>query len=141
MARSSHKKSPTVMKSARHATLPLREQEFQLLILASWPQCCIGGISLGYEVPIIAASGLGKQYLVPGWRLGWIVCQDNKCGSISNVKKGAQQLAQVIIGACHLAQFAIPAVLDPKYDHDCISTATWKAKLHCIIERQAGLLC
>jgi tyrosine aminotransferase len=70
--------------------------------------------SLGYEVPIITASGLGKQYLVPGWRLGWIVYQDNKYGAISNVKKVAQRLAQVILGACHLAQFAIPAVLDPK---------------------------
>ena len=97
--------------------------------------------SLGYEVPIITASGLGKQYLVPGWRLGWIVYQDNKYGAISNVKKGAQRLAQVILGACHLAQFAIPAVLDPKDDYDRISTATWKAKLHRIIERQAGLLC
>ena len=97
--------------------------------------------SLGYEVPIITASGLGKQYLVPGWRLGWIVYQDNKYGSISNVKKGAQRLAQVVLGACHLAQYAIPAVLDPKDDVDRISTATWKAQLHCTIEKQAGLLC
>lgn len=97
--------------------------------------------SLGYEVPIITASGLGKQYLVPGWRLGWIIYQDNKYGAISNVRKGAQRLAQVVLGACHLAQFAIPAVLDPKDDSNRLSTATWKAQLHCTIEKQAGLLC
>lgn len=28
------------------------------------------------QVPIIIASGLGKQYLVPGWRVGWLVFHD-----------------------------------------------------------------
>lgn len=32
--------------------------------------------NLGYEVPVITVSGLAKQYLVPGWRVGWIVFQD-----------------------------------------------------------------
>jgi tyrosine aminotransferase len=31
---------------------------------------------LGREVPVITASGLAKQFLVPGWRAGWIVFQD-----------------------------------------------------------------
>ena len=31
---------------------------------------------LGRQVPVIAASGLGKQYLVPGWRVGWVVFHD-----------------------------------------------------------------
>lgn len=32
--------------------------------------------NLGREVPVITASGLGKQFLVPGWRVGWVVFQD-----------------------------------------------------------------
>lgn len=28
------------------------------------------------RVPIITASGLAKQYLLPGWRVGWIVFHD-----------------------------------------------------------------
>ena len=31
---------------------------------------------LGLEVPVITASGLAKQFLLPGWRVGWIVFQD-----------------------------------------------------------------
>lgn len=31
---------------------------------------------LGRNVPVITASGLGKQYLLPGWRVGWICFQD-----------------------------------------------------------------
>lgn len=30
----------------------------------------------GNQVPVITASGLGKQFLVPGWRVGWVVFQD-----------------------------------------------------------------
>jgi tyrosine aminotransferase len=31
---------------------------------------------LGKFVPVITASGIGKQFLLPGWRVGWIVFQD-----------------------------------------------------------------
>jgi tyrosine aminotransferase len=31
---------------------------------------------MGREVPIITASGLAKQYLLPGWRVGWITFHD-----------------------------------------------------------------
>lgn len=31
---------------------------------------------VGRHVPVITASGLGKQYLLPGWRVGWIVFHD-----------------------------------------------------------------
>lgn len=31
---------------------------------------------LGREVPVISASGLAKQFLLPGWRVGWITFHD-----------------------------------------------------------------
>jgi aspartate/methionine/tyrosine aminotransferase len=79
--------------------------------------------------------------LVPGWRLGWVVFQDNRHGAIEEVKRGARRLAQVLLGACHLAQLAIPAVLDPDDESDRASTALWKDVLHSTMEKQAGLLC
>ncbi|KAL9186669.1 hypothetical protein ACHAXT_005907 [Thalassiosira profunda] len=96
---------------------------------------------MGYGVPIITASGLGKQYLVPGWRLGWIVFQDSRHGAIDEVKKGAQRLAQVVLGASHLAQRAIPAVLNPSDEADMALIAAWKNELYATIEKQATLLC
>lgn len=30
----------------------------------------------GSRVPVITASGIGKQFLLPGWRVGWIVFHD-----------------------------------------------------------------
>jgi len=31
---------------------------------------------MGNQVPVITASGLAKQFLLPGWRVGWIVFHD-----------------------------------------------------------------
>lgn len=31
---------------------------------------------LGRKVPVITASGLAKQFLLPGWRIGWITFHD-----------------------------------------------------------------
>jgi tyrosine aminotransferase len=31
---------------------------------------------LGRQVPVITASGLAKQFLLPGWRVGWICFND-----------------------------------------------------------------
>jgi tyrosine aminotransferase len=32
--------------------------------------------AMGSRVPVITSSGIGKQYGVPGWRVGWLVIQD-----------------------------------------------------------------
>jgi len=32
--------------------------------------------SLSKEVPILSCGGIAKQYLVPGWRVGWILIYD-----------------------------------------------------------------
>jgi aspartate/methionine/tyrosine aminotransferase len=47
------------------------------------PNCCFSPMAeisarMGKHVPVITASGLGKQYLVPGWRVGWVIFHD-KC--------------------------------------------------------------
>ena len=62
-------------------------------------------------------------------------------GAIQEVKKGAQRLAQVILGASHLAQVVIPAVLNPSTEVDRLATTSWKNQLHEMIQNQASLLC
>ena len=68
-------------------------------------------------------------------------CICSNQGAIQEVKKGAQRLAQVVLGASHLAQVAIPAVLTPYNESDRRSTASWKQKLHSTIQKQACFLC
>lgn len=34
--------------------------------------------SLTTQVPVLSCGGIGKRFLVPGWRLGWILVHDKK---------------------------------------------------------------
>ena len=67
----------------------------------------------GLSAPIIITSGLGKNYLVPGWKVGWIIFDDYNCkGSLDEIKKGIGQLTQVNYGPSSLCQSMIPDILD-----------------------------
>lgn len=67
--------------------------------------------SLSPKVPIITCDGIAKRYLVPGWRLGWLIVHD-RYGVLSEVKKGIVALSQKIVGPCALVQGALPRLLD-----------------------------
>ncbi|KAH7732225.1 CRE-TATN-1 protein [Aphelenchoides avenae] len=66
--------------------------------------------TLSPKVPIISCDGIAKRYLVPGWRLGWVICHD-RYGVLKNVKKGMVALSQKIVGPCALVQGALPRIL------------------------------
>lgn len=40
------------------------------------PFVSVARVASSFQVPVIVASGLGKQFLVPGWRLGWLCVYD-----------------------------------------------------------------
>lgn len=92
---------------------------------------------LGCQVPIITASGLAKEFLLPGWRVGWITFHDNVDGSLQEVEAGANRLAQVILGASHLAQSVIPTLLSTSNPE----LMSWRRDLRETLERQATFLC
>jgi tyrosine aminotransferase len=87
------------------------------------------------QVPVITTSGLAKQFLLPGWRVGWAVFQDNKYDSLREVEAGAKRLAQVILGASNLVQSVIPALLTPSPQID-----QWTYTLRVTLEEQAQFL-
>jgi tyrosine aminotransferase len=66
--------------------------------------------SLSTKVPIISVGGLAKRYLIPGWRLGWLVLHDRE-GAFSAVRRGCHSLATLILGANSLVQSIVPTVL------------------------------
>ncbi|ESO95613.1 hypothetical protein LOTGIDRAFT_227234 [Lottia gigantea] len=66
--------------------------------------------SLTTTVPILSCSGLTKRFLVPGWRMGWIVIHDLN-DIFVNVRRGLVKLSQRILGPNTLVQQAIPDIL------------------------------
>ncbi|KAI8064583.1 tyrosine aminotransferase [Gongronella butleri] len=67
--------------------------------------------SLTTEVPILSVGGLAKKWLVPGWRLGWIVVHDRN-EVLRDVREGLLNLSQVILGPNSLIQAALPDILN-----------------------------
>mmetsp|Transcript_9813 Transcript_9813/g.21837 ORF Transcript_9813/g.21837 Transcript_9813/m.21837 type:complete len:269 (+) Transcript_9813:638-1444(+) len=65
------------------------------------------------DVPVISLGGLAKEFVVPGWRVGWLVLHDKGTGRLAELKTGIRSLTQIILGATSLIQGAIPRLLCP----------------------------
>ncbi|KAJ1504974.1 hypothetical protein HMI55_001791 [Coelomomyces lativittatus] len=63
-----------------------------------------------HRVPILTVGGLAKQFMVPGWRVGWILIHDPH-ELMSSVRQALFQLSAVLIGANTLIQSALPDIL------------------------------
>ncbi|CAI5745108.1 unnamed protein product [Peronospora destructor] len=68
--------------------------------------------TLTKTVPVIAVSGLAKQFLIPGWRVGWIMVHDRN-NILKDVRAAYFKLSQNVLGANSLVQSTIPDVLTP----------------------------
>ncbi|CAO3630766.1 unnamed protein product [Mucor hiemalis] len=67
--------------------------------------------TLTSTVPILSVGGLAKKWLVPGWRVGWILIHDRN-GVFAQINEGLHQLAQIILGPNSLIQAALPDILE-----------------------------
>lgn len=59
--------------------------------------------SLTKTVPVISISGLAKHYVVPGWRVGWIMVHDRN-EVLKDVRTAYFKLSQMILGANSIVQ-------------------------------------
>jgi tyrosine aminotransferase len=67
--------------------------------------------SLSERVPILTVGGLAKIYLVPGWRVGWVIVHDRN-DLMKEVRTGLVKLSQLILGANTIGQSIIEEALD-----------------------------
>jgi tyrosine aminotransferase len=89
------------------------------------------------DTAVIVASGIGKQYMLPGWRVGWVTFYDRGTGCLKEVQAGAQRLAQVILGASHLVQHAVPVALGYSSSEKKEIVQNWKKNVIEQLEHQA----
>lgn len=68
--------------------------------------------SLTSDVPVLCAGGIAKEFLVPGWRVGW-VCVHDRGGRLADVRRGLYALSQLVLGANSLVLSALPSILSP----------------------------
>lgn len=87
--------------------------------------------TLSQEVPILTCGGLAKKYMLPGWRLGWILIHDRK-GRFEKVREGIRRVSTTILGASSLIQSAVPEILEktePAYFQNTLNFLSENAQL------------
>jgi len=67
--------------------------------------------SLTTTVPVLSCGGLTKRFLVPGWRMGWIIIYDRNNVFAEEIRRGLLCMSQRIIGSNTLIQGALPTIL------------------------------
>jgi len=68
------------------------------------------------DVPIITFGGLSKNYLVPGWRIGWGVVSGD-AAQLKPYIDGIQRILRARVCANHPEQYAIRPALEGPQDH------------------------
>lgn len=66
--------------------------------------------ALSEKVPILSCGGLTKRFLVPGWRVGWIVIHDRN-NALKDVRMGLGNLSGRILSCNTIVQGALPKIL------------------------------
>lgn len=81
-----------------YANMIFENQEFHFLA------------ELSNNVPVLSIGGMAKRFLVPGWRVGWVLVHDKK-NKLNQIKKGLNSVAQLILSSNTLIHGALPEIL------------------------------
>jgi alanine-synthesizing transaminase len=98
----------------RHNLVIFADEIYDKLIIDDDPHVAIAGIAP--DVPVITFGGLSKNYLAPGWRIGWGIASGDAT-VIGPYLEGINKLLRSRLCANHPEQYAIPAALDGPQDH------------------------
>ncbi|XP_061532565.1 tyrosine aminotransferase isoform X2 [Phycodurus eques] len=100
-----------ILEVASRNCLPILADEIYSNMV--FPGCdCQSLASLSSDVPIISCGGLAKRWLVPGWRMGWILLHDRNNIFGSKIRHGLVKLSQRILGPCTIVQGALEGILN-----------------------------
>ena len=98
----------------RHNLVVFADEIYDKLILDDDPHVALAAAAP--DVPVITFGGLSKNYLAPGWRIGWGIAS----GEASVMKpylEGINKLLRARLCANHPEQYAIKPALEGPQDH------------------------
>jgi alanine-synthesizing transaminase len=72
--------------------------------------------SLNSEIPMITFGGLSKNYMVPGFRIGWGIVSGNRA-VLKDYIEAINKLLRARLSANHPEQYAIPSALEGDQSH------------------------
>jgi alanine-synthesizing transaminase len=98
----------------QHNLLIIADEIYDKLILDGGEHISIAAVAP--DVPVVTIGGLSKNYLAPGWRMGWAIVS----GEASAVKpyiEGIHKMLRARLSANHPEQYAIKPALEGPQDH------------------------
>lgn len=72
--------------------------------------------SLSEDVPVITFGGLSKNYIMPGWRVGWAIFHD-PAGIMADYREAINKLLRARLCAPHAQQHMIAPALNETREH------------------------
>jgi alanine-synthesizing transaminase len=98
----------------RHNLVVFADEIYDKLILDDAAHIAFAAVAP--DVPTITFGGLSKNYLAPGWRIGWGIVSGD-ASAIKPYAEGIQKLLRARLCANHPEQYAIKPALEGPQDH------------------------
>jgi len=98
----------------RHNLIVFADEIYDKLILEDTPHLAFAAVAP--DVPCVTFGGLSKNYLVPGWRIGWGIVS-GEAASVKAYTEGVHRLLRARICANHPEQYGIRPALEGPQDH------------------------
>ena len=98
----------------QHNLLIIADEIYDKLILDGGEQISIAAVAP--DVPVLTIGGLSKNYLAPGWRIGWGIVS-GEAAAVKPYIEGVHKLLRARLSANHPEQYAIKVALEGPQDH------------------------
>ena len=98
----------------RHNLVVFADEIYDKLIIDDDPHVALAAVAP--DVPVITFGGLSKNYLAPGWRIGWGIVSGD-AAAVRQYNEGIQKLLRSRLCANHPEQYAIKPALEGPQDH------------------------
>ena len=98
----------------RHNLIVFSDEIYDKLILDDTPHLAFAAVAP--DVPCVTFGGMSKNYLVPGWRIGWGIVSGD-AAAVRSYTEGVHRLLRARLCANHPEQYAIKPALEGPQDH------------------------
>jgi alanine-synthesizing transaminase len=98
----------------KHNLVIFADEIYDKLVLDKEPHISIAAVAP--DVPVVTFGGLSKNYLAPGWRLGWGVVSGD-AAVVKPYVEGIHRLLRARLCANHPEQYGVKAALEGPQDH------------------------
>ena len=98
----------------RHNLIVFSDEIYDKLILEDTPHLAFAEVAP--DVPCVTFGGMSKNYLVPGWRIGWGIVS-GEASAVKAYTEGVHRLLRARLCANHPEQYAIKPALEGPQDH------------------------